>query len=70
MTQANYEQYLDETCTAEQLEYLTVPCKTRSKATAYKMERLLREGKFGRAMKLGDPIAYNVGRNDMSRPKK
>ena len=69
MTQEKYEEYLNETMTAENIEYLTVACNTRSKATAARAKRLINEGKYGLAMKAADPIAYNVGRNEMSRPK-
>jgi len=61
MKKDRYHAMLNESCTAESLDYLTVPCSTRSKKTAQKAKRLLSERNFAEALKVADPIAYNVG---------
>lgn len=61
MKNQKYNRMLNECMTPEQLDYLTVVCSTRSKATANKAKKLIQAGKFAEALKLADPIAYNVG---------
>lgn len=56
-----YHDMINEVSTAESLDYLTAQCNTRSKKTALKAKRLIAAGNFAEALKLADPIAYNVG---------
>lgn len=59
-----YHSMLNESMTMEKYQYLTVPCSTRPKTTATKAARLLAQGKYAEALKLADPVAYNVGLNE------
>ena len=66
-SKANYNQYLNEVLNADELDYLTVVCSTRSKGTANKAKLYLKYNDFAAALKLADPIRYNVGYNDYGR---
>lgn len=57
---------LDEVSTADSFIYLTVACSTRTKAAASKAKRLLSSGSFAEALRVADPIAYNVGLNEFN----
>lgn len=59
-----YNEMLNECSNADQLEYLTVECSTRSKAIARKAKRLMNEGNFAEALRIADKTAYNVGYNE------
>lgn len=52
-------EFLDENLTIDELQYLTVVCNTRNKATAAKAKKLLRNGNLGAAIKCADPIRFN-----------
>lgn len=59
-----YGQSLNELTDPETLEYLTIECSTRSKKTAARAEKLIEEGNYAEALRIADPIAYQLGYND------
>lgn len=56
----SYKKLLDQTCNAESLEYLTVAVG-RTKQVAQKCKKLIRNGNYGEALRIGDPIAFEIG---------
>lgn len=56
--------HLDGTLNPEGIAYLMVECSTRDKKTAHKCRKLIRAGNYGRALEVGDPIAFEVGKRD------
>lgn len=61
-----YNRMLNEVSTADSLDYLTVPCSSRSKQEAAKAKRLINAGNYAEALRLADPIAYQVGLNEFN----
>ena len=61
-----YNDMLNECSNRDNLEYLTVECSTRTRATATKAKRLLNAGKFAEALRLSDIIGYNVGLSEFN----
>lgn len=61
-----YNAMLNECSNYSDLEYLTIVCSSRSKYAANKAKLFLRYGDYASALKVADPIAYNVGLNDFS----
>lgn len=66
-TQTQYFNHLDGSLSLADLEHLTVECSSRSKKTVQQCKKLIREGNYGKALEIGDPIAFNVGLNDFMR---
>lgn len=61
-----YHQMINECLAVENLIYLTIECSTRSKLTARKCKQLLNSGNFADALRIGDPIAYNLGLSEFN----
>jgi hypothetical protein len=56
--------------TNHSLDYLTVACSIRPKATAKKCLKLLESSEYAKAFKKGDGIGYQVAYNDWKSHKR
>jgi len=65
MTKKELHELANEYLSRGSLGYLTVVCNTRTKKVADKCKRLLVQGRCSDALKLGDPIAYNLLINEI-----